>query len=52
MSWRIEEIEIENFKFFSKPFCLHLGGKNLLLFGENGAGKSSIYWSCYTVTVR
>ena len=27
---------------------LELDGNNLLLYGENGSGKSSIYWSLYT----
>lgn len=46
--WRINKISIENFKFFHRPFELKLDGKNLLLYGENGSGKSSIYWSFYT----
>ena len=48
MTWKINKIEIRNFKFFHEPFTLRLGGKNLLLYGENGCGKSSIYWSFYT----
>ena len=48
MTWKINKIEIRNFKFFHEPFILRLGGKNLLLYGENGCGKSSIYWSFYT----
>ena len=47
-TWRINKISIENFKFFHRPFDLILDGKNLLLYGENGSGKSSIYWSFYT----
>lgn len=48
MSWKISKIEIENFKFFKNSFPIEVNGKNILLYGENGAGKSSIYWSVYT----
>lgn len=48
MNWRISKIEIENFKFFKKTFPIEVHRKNILLYGENGAGKSSIYWSVYT----
>uniref|UniRef100_UPI002627146D ATP-binding protein n=1 Tax=uncultured Prevotella sp. TaxID=159272 RepID=UPI002627146D len=48
MTWKINNIEIRNFKFFHEPFTLNVDGKNLLLYGENGCGKSSIYWSFYT----
>lgn len=30
-------------------FKLNLKGKNLLMYGENGSGKSSIYWAFYTI---
>lgn len=46
--WRIKNISIENFKFFKDSFTLDINRKNLLLYGENGSGKSSIYWSFYT----
>lgn len=46
--WRINKIVISNFKLFHNSFSLNVGGKNLLLYGENGSGKSSIYWSFYT----
>lgn len=48
MSWKINKIEIENFKFFKNIFPINVDRKNILLYGENGAGKSSIYWSVYT----
>ncbi len=48
MSWRINNIRIKNFKFFKDEFMLNVDGKHLLLYGENGSGKSSIYWSLYT----
>lgn len=48
MAWRINKISIENFKFFLEPFVLEPKGKNVLMYGENGSGKSSIYWAAYT----
>lgn len=48
MSWRINQIEVKNFKFFKNIFTLNIDRKNILLYGENGAGKSSIYWSVFT----
>jgi len=47
---KIDEIHIQNFKFFpelTEP--IKLGGNHLLLYGENGSGKSSIYWALYTL---
>jgi hypothetical protein len=46
---RIDKLHINNFKFFQDAEPLVLGGNNLLLYGENGSGKSSIYWSLYTL---
>lgn len=44
---RITEIEIKNFRAFYGPcpyrINLHRSGKNLLIYGENGSGKSSLY---------
>lgn len=48
MAWKIDTIRIENFKFFLKPFYLYPKGKHVLMYGENGSGKSSIYWALYT----
>ena len=48
MSWRIKEIEITGFKFFKDSFPIVLDGCHALIYGENGSGKSSIYWSLYT----
>jgi len=41
---RIKEIEINNFKAIFSREIISLGnsGKNLMIFGENGSGKSSI----------
>ena len=47
--FRVNSITFENYKFFSKPFIVDLkGGKNLLVYGENGSGKSSIYWGLHS----
>ncbi len=46
---RIDSIHIHNFKFFDEQKPIKLGGKHLLLYGENGSGKSSVYWSLYTL---
>ena len=43
---RITKIEIKNFRaFYGQPYQinLHRAGKNLLIYGENGSGKSSLY---------
>lgn len=45
MAWKINKISIENFKFFLEPFVLEPKGKHVLMYGENGSGKSSIYWA-------
>lgn len=45
---QIKKIHICNFKAFPHEEIIELNGKNLLLFGENGSGKSSIYWALYT----
>lgn len=49
MSWKIQKIVLKNFKFFHDSFPLEVNSKNLLIYGENGSGKSSIYWALYTL---
>lgn len=51
MSNRIKSIRLNNFKFYrDTDNVFDLGeGSNLLLYGENGSGKSSIYWALYTL---
>lgn len=49
MSWRIKELRIKGFKFFKDEFLVDCDGKHMLLYGENGSGKSSIFWSLYTL---
>ena len=45
----ISKIEIEGFKAFPKYFPLEFGDKNLLMYGENGSGKSSIYYALHAL---
>lgn len=46
-SLRIQNLEIKAFKAFPE-LSVPLNGRNLLIYGKNGAGKSSIYWALYT----
>lgn len=45
--YRIHDIKIMNLKHFRGEFAIQLDGKNVLLYGENGSGKSSIYWALH-----
>ena len=46
----ITQIEIDGFKAFPQNFKFDLGtGKNLLLYGENGSGKSSLYYALHVL---
>ncbi len=44
----IEYIKICNFKAFQDEETIKLNGNNLLAYGNNGSGKSSVYWALYT----
>lgn len=44
---RINKLIIKNYKFFYGEHIIDFGGKNILLYGENGSGKSSIYWALH-----
>ncbi len=44
---RIQRIEAKAFKAF-KHLDFKLDGRNLLAYGANGSGKSSLYWLLYT----
>lgn len=46
---KIKILSLENFKFFYGVNEFNFNGKNILLYGENGSGKSSIYWALYTL---
>lgn len=53
---KIKSITLRNFKYFygketdkeTQQNKIELDKNNLLLYGENGSGKSSIYWALYT----
>lgn len=49
MTWKLYKISITNFKAFREEQSIELNGKNFLLYGDNGSGKSSIFWSLYTL---
>lgn len=44
---RINEITINGFKAFPSMYKLELEGKHLLMYGENGSGKSSVYYALH-----
>ena len=46
---KINTITLSNFKFFGKEETINIDGKHLLLYGENGSGKSSLFWGVYTL---
>lgn len=46
----ITKIEIDGFKAFPNIFSIDLSnGKNLLIYGENGSGKSSLYYALHVL---
>lgn len=44
---RITQIDLKNFRAFYGEYSINLdnSGKNLLVYGENGSGKSSLYFA-------
>jgi len=40
---RITKLKISNYKFFCGDFELDCNANNVLIYGENGSGKSSVY---------
>lgn len=49
---RINRIKITNYRFFRDDFEITFGGANLLVYGENGSGKSTIYRALEFLTKR
>lgn len=42
---KIQNIELKNYKAFKGEHSLKTNGKNIFIYGENGSGKSSIYYA-------
>lgn len=42
---KIQTIEITNYKAFLGTHKINFGGKNVFIYGENGSGKSSLYYA-------
>lgn len=49
---RIDRLKISNYRFFRKELEILCGGSNLLVYGENGSGKSTIYKALEYLTRR
>lgn len=49
MTKGIHRLTIKNFKAFPAEQHFDFEGKHVLIYGENGSGKSSIYWALYTL---
>lgn len=45
---KIKEIKIQNFKAFQEEQSFPINGKHVLVYGNNGSGKSSLFWALYT----
>lgn len=45
---RISKLTINNFKAFKERETISFDSKNILAYGTNGSGKSSVYWTLYT----
>lgn len=42
---KIKTIEIKNYKAFYGKHTIKIDGKNVFIYGENGSGKSSLYYA-------
>ena len=42
---KIKSVEIKNYKAFYGKHTIKIGGKNVFIYGENGSGKSSLYYA-------
>jgi len=45
---RIKKVHLQNFKFHN-DLEFEIDKNNCLIYGENGSGKSSIYWGLYSI---
>jgi hypothetical protein len=45
---KISKLILKDFKFFNGEISLDFERKNILIYGENGSGKSGVYWALYT----
>jgi len=45
---KIHKLAIKNFKAFQDEEIFEFKGKNVLVYGSNGSGKSSLFWALYT----
>lgn len=48
----MDNLKIKDFKVFSAQIEIFLDGKNILLYGENGSGKSSIFEALKIIFLR
>ena len=48
MKATLESVHIKNFKAFQDTQSFEFDNKNVLVFGNNGSGKSSLFWALYT----
>ncbi len=46
---KIKSLHINNFKYFGYAPAIEIDSKHVLIYGENGSGKSSLFWSLYTL---
>lgn len=44
----LHNIELQNFKAFPEYENINIEGKHAIIWGVNGSGKSSVFWSLYT----
>jgi energy-coupling factor transporter ATP-binding protein EcfA2 len=47
-AYKISKVTFNNFKFFYQSVPINFDSKHLIVYGENGSGKSSLYWALYT----
>ncbi|MBU1060546.1 MAG: ATP-binding protein [Proteobacteria bacterium] len=50
MRKKVFQVKIKNFKAFQLEQSFNIKGKNVLIYGNNGSGKSSLFWALYTLT--